>query len=389
MKHLRKDRRVDAKSADGSRPQPRTAAPVATSRNPATARPRPGKPPGASLAASAGGTAPRTARGGRAGPPADAARAAPRAAAPLQVSFADIDAESAGQRIDNWLLRRLKGVPKSHVYRILSSGEVRVNSGRVDASYRLEPGDRIRIPPVRRDAAAPRAGPASRFTGSIVYEDDDLIVVDKPAGDAVHGGSGVSLGIIEQLRAARPEARYLELVHRLDRDTSGLLMVAKRRAALVGLHEALRSGTVEKRYLVLVLGKWQGKRDVRLGLRKYHTAEGERRVVVDPDGQDSRTVFRLVRPYGDLSLLEAEIHTGRTHQIRVQLAHLGYPVAGDDKYGDFAHNKELARIGLKRMFLHAAKLGFVHPVRGDPMRFEAPLPARLEEFLGGLEAAAA
>ena len=350
MKHLRKDHRVDPKSADASRPRPRVASAAAQS------WPLPAaKPP----------------------PP------------PLAVSWADIDAESAGQRIDNWLMKQLKGVPKSHVYRILSSGEVRVNSGRIDASYRLAAGDRVRIPPVRRDpAAVPTGSGKAHFSGTILFEDDALMVLDKPAGDAVHGGSGISLGVIEQLRAERPEARYLELVHRLDRDTSGLLLVAKRRAALVGLHAALREGSVEKRYLVLVLGRWQGKRDVRLGLRKYHTAEGERRVVVDDDGQASRTVFHLIRPYGDLSLLEAEIHTGRTHQIRVQLAHLGFPVAGDEKYGDFARNRELSRVGLRRMFLHAARLGFVHPTTGVPMTFEAPLPPRLDDFLGSLEVAA-
>jgi 23S rRNA pseudouridine955/2504/2580 synthase len=297
----------------------------------------------------------------------------------------EVGDESAGQRIDNWLLRTLKGVPRSHVYRVLRSGEVRVNRGRVDATYRVQAGDRVRLPPVRmaEPAARPPARPADF---PVVYEDDALIVVDKPSGTAVHGGSGVSFGVIESLRAARPQARFLELVHRLDRETSGLLIVAKKRAALVALQDQFRSRHPEKRYLALVKGRWtRGEREVTLGLRKYVTAEGERRVAVDRTGRESRTTFALVRALGDFSLLSADIETGRTHQIRVQLAHLGHPIAGDDKYGDFELNRALARQGLKRMFLHAAELAFAHPLTAAPVRLAAPLPADLERFLAHLE----
>lgn len=305
--------------------------------------------------------------------------------APRPAAFvAEVGPEQAGQRIDNFLLRTLKGVPRSHVYRVLRSGEVRVNSGRVDATYRVEAGDRVRIPPVRVAAAATR--PAARPSEfPVVYEDEQLVVVDKPSGVAVHGGSGVSFGVIESLRAARPQAKFLELVHRLDRETSGLLVVAKKRVALVALQDAFRERQPEKRYLVLVKGRWtDGPRDVTLGLRKYVTAEGERRVSVDRAGRESRTRFELVRALGDFSLLSASIATGRTHQIRVQLAHLGYPVAGDDKYGDFELNRTLAKRGLKRMFLHAAELAFAHPATGAPVRLAAPLPPELAAFVDRL-----
>jgi 23S rRNA pseudouridine955/2504/2580 synthase len=294
--------------------------------------------------------------------------------------------EGADQRVDNFLLRELKGVPRSHVYRLLRGGEVRVNSRRVDATYRLRPGDRVRIPPVRRPApSAPRA-PAARDHGlPIAYEDDALLVVDKPAGVAVHGGSGVSFGVIERLRAARPEAGVLELAHRLDRETSGLLVVAKKRAALTALHAALREGRVVKRYLVLVKGRWgRAARDVELPLHKYVTAAGERRVDVREGGKASRTRFAPVRAAGGFTLLTAELETGRTHQIRVQLAHLGFPVAGDDKYGDFELNRALAKRGLKRMFLHAAALALDHPTTGARLELRAALPEDLQRFLDAL-----
>jgi 23S rRNA pseudouridine955/2504/2580 synthase len=301
-----------------------------------------------------------------------------------------VDDRSADQRIDNFLLRELKGVPRSHVYRLLRAGEVRVNSRRVDATYRLQPGDRVRIPPVRMEravagkTASPRPDPGFRA----VFEDDALLVIDKPAGVAVHGGSGVSFGAIEQLRAARPGARMLELVHRLDRETSGLLMIAKKRSALTRMHAALREGRVHKQYLTLVKGRWtKPRRDVELPLRKYLTAEGERRVSVDArEGVFSRTRFELVRHAGPYSLLRATIDTGRTHQIRVQLAHLGFPILGDDKYGDFELNKRLARSGLKRMFLHAARLAFEHPLTGERLDLESPLPRDLAGFLELAEA---
>src|SRR5471030_1817575 len=296
------------------------------------------------------------------------------------VKLVEIGEAATGQRVDNFLLRHCKGVPKSHIYRILRSGEVRVNSGRVDATYRLQDGDKVRIPPMRLGEKAPAAKvPKSELP--IVFEDEGLLAIAKPAGLAVHGGSGVSFGVIEQVRAARPEAKFLELVHRLDRDTSGLLLLAKKRAVLIALHELIRSGQMDKRYLVLVQGKWpSGKQHVKLKLQRYVTGAGERRVSVDDEGRESHTVFELERACGAYSLLRAQLKTGRTHQIRVHLAHLGFPIAGDDKYGDFDLNKRLDKQGLKRMFLHAWKLAFLHPLSGDRLRFEAPLPPELEHF---------
>jgi 23S rRNA pseudouridine955/2504/2580 synthase len=297
--------------------------------------------------------------------------------------------EGAGQRIDHFLARLLKGVPKSHIYRILRSGEVRVNGKRVGPDVRLMTGDELRVPPVR--IAAREAGAAVRPTNAVaklrvLFEDDALLAVDKPAGLAVHGGSGIAHGLIEQLRAARPEARFLELVHRLDRDTSGVLLIAKKRAALVELHRMLRDGEIDKRYLVLVRGRWRdAKRVVRLSLHKFSTREGERRVRVEDDGQKAVTTFRRNRVWPDhappLALLEAELETGRTHQIRVHLTHLGFPLAGDGKYGDFSWNKALAREGLKRMFLHAHRMTLRHPLTAAPLRLEAPLPSDLDAFL--------
>jgi 23S rRNA pseudouridine955/2504/2580 synthase len=299
----------------------------------------------------------------------------------------EVAEEIAGQRLDNYLARLLKGVPKSHVYRILRSGQVRVNSGRVGPDYRLRVGDRVRVPPVRVARQSPGAAPPLRaaFEERILYEDETLLVLDKPAGVAVHGGSGVSFGVVEQLRRARPQARFLELVHRLDRGTSGVLLLAKKRPALTALHAQLRDGKVRKFYLALVSGRWRdGKRSVRLPLTRHVSASGERRVSVTDGGSPSHTVFRLERAWPEYSLIEAELKTGRTHQIRVHLAHLGFPVAGDDKYGDFALNKALSNVGLKRMFLHARKVIIAHPVSGAPLVLEAPLPAELGDFLGRL-----
>jgi 23S rRNA pseudouridine955/2504/2580 synthase len=294
-----------------------------------------------------------------------------------------VDDGRATQRVDNFLLRELKGVPRSHVYRLLRGGEVRVNSRRVDATYRLQSGDRVRIPPVRTSAAPSRRPPPPRDPGfRIVFEDEALLVIDKPSGVAVHGGSGVSFGVIEQLRAARPESRFLELAHRLDREPSGLLVLAKKRSALVALHAALREGRVVKRYLALVKGAWtRGSRTVELPLRKRVTATGERHVSVGEGGQASRTDFRLVERCGEFSLVEATLATGRTHQIRVHLAHLGFPIAGADRYGDFELNRALAKRGLKRMFLHARALGFAHPLGAGRIELEAPLPEDLDRFL--------
>ncbi len=299
----------------------------------------------------------------------------------VSVKLMEIGSETSGQRVDNFLLRQCKGVPKSHIYRILRSGEVRVNSGRVDATYRLQEGDRVRIPPLRLGAKAAPAKPP-KIDLPLLYEDEVLIAANKPAGLAVHGGSGISHGVIEQLRAARPEAKFLELVHRLDRDTSGVLLLAKKRSVLTAMHELIRSGQMDKRYLVLVQGRWPaGKQHVKLKLQRYVTGAGERRVDVDDEGKESHTVFDLERACGGCSLLRAQLKTGRTHQIRVHLAHLGFPVLGDDKYGDFELNKRLAKQGFKRMFLHAWKLAFVHPLTGARLKLEAPLPPELENFL--------
>ena len=293
-----------------------------------------------------------------------------------QAAVSVVGAGSDSQRIDNYLLRECKGVPRSHIYRILRTGEVRVNSRRVDSTYRVREGDRVRIPPMRVAERAATRAPALELP--VLYEDDWLLAVDKPAGMAVHGGSGISFGVIERMRSARPAAQTLELVHRLDRETSGVLMLAKKRQALVRLHEALREGRTGKTYLALVKGVWKGgERRVSLRLQKYLTGAGERRVSVDAAGRESLTVFRPEKRGAAATLLSAELHTGRTHQIRVHLAHLGYPIAGDDKYGDFEWNRELARLGLRRMFLHAAEFRFEHPKSGEAVTVAAPMPAEL------------
>jgi 23S rRNA pseudouridine955/2504/2580 synthase len=285
--------------------------------------------------------------------------------------------EGEAQRIDNFLLRELKGVPKSHVYRVLRSGEVRVNSGRVKPDYRLKIGDRVRIPPVRMAEKKP---PVSRpLELPIKYEDDALLVVDKPSGVAVHGGSGVSFGVIESLRAARPQAKFLELAHRLDRDTSGLLILCKKRSALVELHRMLREGEVGKVYLAVVKGVAKKSLELRESLHKYVTASGERRVSVHEDGQSAITRTKLIKTKDQFSLLEVQLLTGRTHQIRVHLAHAGHPIIGDDKYGDFALNRELKQ----RLLLHAARLAFRHPLTGESMKLESPLPAEMKAFVEG------
>jgi 23S rRNA pseudouridine955/2504/2580 synthase len=306
------------------------------------------------------------------------------------VQLVTIAEEEAGQRIDNYLLRVCKGVPKSHIYRILRSGEVRVNKGRIDQLYRLVEGDVVRIPPIRIAEKAAGSAPVPGAEFAIVHEDSHLLVIDKPAGVAVHGGSGVSYGVIEQLRAARPQAKFLELVHRLDRETSGLLLLAKKRSALTNLHEQMRDGKTDKRYLTLVSGNWTNPRQhVKLPLHKFTTADGERRVVVQAGGQEAHTVFNLLRKWPEFALLEAELKTGRTHQIRVHLASSGFPIVGDEKYGDFALNKQLqkptdARGALRRMFLHAYRITFQHPETGKPMTLSAPLPAECERFLVSL-----
>jgi 23S rRNA pseudouridine955/2504/2580 synthase len=300
------------------------------------------------------------------------------------VASIEVDSASEGQRVDNFLMRVCKGVPRSHIYRVLRTGEVRVNSRRVDATYRLKPGDRVRIPPMRLAERAKKTAPPLDLP--VVFEDDAVLVVNKPAGTAVHGGSGISFGVIEQMRAARPQLRFLELAHRLDRETSGLLVLAKKRSALTALHAALREGRVRKEYLTLVKGAWRNdKQRVSLPLKKFLTQSGERRVSVDQEGRESKTVFRKKRGLRDFTLLSAELLTGRTHQIRVHLTHLGFPIAGDDKYGDFELNRALAKRGLKRMFLHAGELEFTHPLSGEALKLHASLPEELARFLDSLE----
>lgn len=320
----------------------------------------------------------------------------------LAAAFLTVDEASEGQRVDNFLTKTLKGVPKSHVYRILRSGEVRVNKKRIDADFRLSLGDVVRIPPTRStiieksEQATPQI---SKFENTIIFEDDAMLVIDKPAGFAVHGGSGISRGVIEQLRLERPKAKFLELVHRLDRETSGVLMLAKKRSALVALHEAIRNNQTDKRYVMLVQGEWlEQKKRVVLDLQKYLLPNGERRVNVVTDTskdkynerQTSETMFRLMKNFshptlGKFSLLEAQLVTGRTHQLRVQLAHLGFNIVGDDKYGDFAKNKVLVKHGLKRMFLHSSVTKIRHPLTNDKLELTAPMPAELSKFLSKLE----
>ncbi|MCB4785398.1 MULTISPECIES: RluA family pseudouridine synthase [Delftia] len=318
-------------------------------------------------------------------------------AATAAVRLIEVDDDSAGQRLDNFLIRHLKGVPKTHVYRIIRSGEVRINKGRVSAETRVSSGDIVRIPPVRISEKvaekAERPAPARDFPS--LLEDEHLIAIDKPAGVAVHGGSGVSFGVIEQLRQARPQSRFLELVHRLDRETSGILLVAKKRSALTHLQDQFRERETGKTYLALVQGTWPANHKViDLPLHKYLQADGERRVRVttadDPDGMRSVTLVRVRSTLAPqpllglpaMSLLEVTIKTGRTHQIRVHLSSQGHPIAGDDKYGDFDLNRRLQKQGLKRMFLHAWRLQFTHPASGERVELRAELPEELARFAG-------
>lgn len=301
-----------------------------------------------------------------------------------------IGEDEAGQRLDNFLIRVCKGVPKSHIYRILRSGEVRVNSKRVDATYRLLAGDKLRIPPIRiaeRPQDEVEEAAKARVDLPIIFEDEAMLVIDKPEGIAVHGGSGVSFGVIEALRRQRPQAKFLELAHRLDRETSGILLVGKKRLALTALHDMFREhgAGADKRYLVLVKGRWMNTtQHVKAPLLKYLTEGGERRVSVHADGKPSHTVFRLLARWPDMSLLEAQLKTGRTHQIRVHLAHLGFPILGDEKYGDFALNKQLRPAGLKRMALHAWRMSFRHPISGVAMHCQANLPDGLADYIAAV-----
>ncbi len=311
---------------------------------------------------------------------------------PPAVTLLVVDENSAGQRLDNFLMRHLKGVPKTHVYRIIRSGEVRVNKGRAQADTRLNLGDRLRLPPVRvSDAVAEKAAsPAPAREFPVLFEDEHLIAIDKPAGVAVHGGSGVSFGVIEQLRRARPETKFLELVHRLDRDTSGILLIAKKRSALTHLQNQFRERETGKTYLALVAGAWPSNKKVldkplvKFLLPGVNGLEGERRVKVtgkdDVDGMKSVTLVKVAKKSERFSLLEVTLKTGRTHQIRVHLASEGFPIAGDDKYGPFEANQALQKLGLKRMFLHAWRLQFTHPFTQARQALASPLPRELESF---------
>jgi 23S rRNA pseudouridine955/2504/2580 synthase len=305
------------------------------------------------------------------------------------VSFIEVSQELAGQRIDNFLLRHFKGVPKSHVYRLLRKGEVRVNKGRVKAVYRVQAGDMIRLPPVRFDASPPSV-PSEKFQARLddtfLYEDERIIVINKPSGMAVHGGSGLSAGVIEALRASRPKEKHLELVHRLDRDTSGCLLISKKPSVLRTLHELMRANRVDKRYLALLAGSWRkGSKTVNMPLKKNTLQGGERVVRVDPEGKPAETRFRRLTRYADATLVEATLITGRTHQIRVHSAWLGSPILGDTKYGHEASNRELRALGLKRLFLHAYQLRFRWPDEQQERLFEAPLPDELEDCLNKLK----
>lgn len=304
-----------------------------------------------------------------------------------------VSEDEQGQRLDNFLIRHCKGVPKSHIYRILRSGEVRVNSRRVDATYRLQPGDSIRIPPIRiaeRPQNEVDEAAKVRVDLPIIYEDEAMLVIDKPEGIAVHGGSGVSFGVIEALRRQRPQAKFLELAHRLDRETSGVLLIGKKRSALTALHDMFREhgAGADKRYLVLVKGRWMNAtQHVKAPLRKYLLENGERRVSVDAvQGKPSHTVFRLLARWQGMSLLEAQLKTGRTHQIRVHLAHLGFPILGDEKYGDFVLNKRLRPDGLKRMALHAWRMAFHHPLTDAPLECVASVPEGLASYIAAVDA---
>lgn len=303
------------------------------------------------------------------------------------VRIVTISADEAGQRIDNFLRTQLKGVPKSMIYRILRKGDVRVNKGRIKPEYKLEAGDEVRVPPVRvaerEDAAvSPKLTKVAALADAILYEDDHILVMNKPSGTAVHGGSGLSFGVIEGLRALRPDARFLELVHRLDRDTSGILLVAKKRSALRSLHEQLREKGMQKDYLALVRGNWPSHiKAVQAPLLKNILQSGERVVRVSSEGKPSETRFKVEERFAFATLVKASPITGRTHQIRVHTLHAGHPIAFDDRYGEREFDGQLAGTGLKRLFLHAAALKFTHPATGEVMRVEAPLDDELKRCL--------
>ncbi|MFC1034370.1 23S rRNA pseudouridine(955/2504/2580) synthase RluC [Pasteurella multocida] len=306
------------------------------------------------------------------------------------VKMLTISEDEAGQRIDNYLLAKLKGVPKSLIYRILRKGEVRVNKGRIKPEYKLQANDIVRVPPVRisEKEQAPistKLNKVSQLEKQILFEDECLLVLNKPSGIAVHGGSGLSFGVIEALRTLRPDARFLELVHRLDRDTSGILLVAKKRSALRSLHEQLREKTVQKDYLALVRGQWQSHcKVVKAPLLKNELSSGERIVRVSEQGKPSETRFSIEERYEYATLVKASPVTGRTHQIRVHTQYAGHPIALDDKYGDKHFDEQMTQLGLTRLFLHAFSIRFEHPKTGETLRINAPLDPEMKKILGSL-----
>jgi len=305
------------------------------------------------------------------------------------VSFVEIDENYAGQRIDNFLINYLKGVPKTHIYRIIRKGEVRINKGRTKPVYKLCVGDSVRIPPIRVSEAKnipdKLDGKLSRLKESIIFEDSVLIVLNKPSGLAVHGGSGISLGVIESLRVLMPREKRLELVHRLDRDTSGCLIIAKKASALKKMHEMIRADEMEKQYVALMKGRLeQSEIVVKAPLRKFVTQSGERMVKVDEEGKSAKTIFYPRQTFECATLCDIRLITGRTHQIRVHSMHLGHNIAGDDKYGDDAFNAEMKKRGLKRLFLHAKSIKFEHPVTGEMMNPVAPMDKQLTGVLKNL-----
>ncbi len=300
-----------------------------------------------------------------------------------------VESEYAGQRVDNFLMTQLKGVPRSRIYSMVRKGEVRVNKGRVKANYRLVPGDNIRVPPVitaQRDPRNVSLGLIEQLENAIVYEDDRLLIIDKPSGIAVHGGSGVSHGVIEAFRQSENKRHYLELVHRIDRETSGCLILAKRRSALRALHAQLRDSLLTKRYIALVAGQWpQDHRRISYPLKKNVLKSGERIVTVDKEGKEAMSIFDIKERYAKATLMQIDVITGRTHQIRVHAAHHGFPLAGDIKYGDPESNTVFKQLGLKRLFLHATYIGFSHPNTEERMHVSAPLPESLQKVLGKLD----
>ena len=307
------------------------------------------------------------------------------------VRYEVIDEGSNGQKIDNYLIKIIKNVPKSHIYKLLRSGQVRVNKKRVRTDFRLSIGDSVRIPPFKSSSKQSKKvisiKPEQKVLveDAVIFEDDALIAINKPSGLAVHGGSGLNFGLIELLRNSRPEAKFLELIHRIDKETSGIILIAKKRKALVEIHRQMRKRSIHKKYQVMVNGRWEKKQlIVDLNLLKSSLSDGSKKVKVLPKNQnedrskDSRSVFFLRKTFTNLSMLDVKLVTGRTHQIRVHLSHLGFPIVGDDKYGNFSLNKNQKKFGFKRMFLHAGELGFVHPLTEKNLFLLAPLP---KEFI--------